>query len=50
MRKWLSVLRYPVAYPKCRPARARRNLLRLAARHPEVAGKLGISVVGIYAL
>jgi hypothetical protein len=49
MRSWLSILRYGLGGPRCKP-QARRNLLRLLARHPEIGEKLGITVVGIYSL
>jgi hypothetical protein len=50
MSKWLSILRCGLVDTRCKPQRARRNLLRLLARHPEIGEKLGITVVGIYSL
>ena len=50
MQRWLSVLRCPVFHPQCKPARARRNLLRLAVKYPELAAQLGLNVGAIYRL
>ena len=50
MRTWLSILRCPQIDARCKPARARRNLLRLLSRHPEIGRKIGVTVVGIYSL
>jgi hypothetical protein len=49
MRSWLSIVRYGLGDTRRKP-QARRNLLRLLARHPEIGEKLGITVVGIYSL
>jgi len=50
MKKWRSILRCPIIAPGCKPARARRNLLRLLARHEAIAKKLGLTIAGIYSL
>ncbi len=36
MKKWRSILRCPIIAPGCSPTRARRNLLRLLARHEAI--------------
>jgi hypothetical protein len=48
MKKWASIGRHPNAYPDCSPARARRNLARLLARHPETARRLGMTLLSGY--
>jgi hypothetical protein len=48
MKRWWSIARCPLIDLNCKPARARRNLLRLLARYPEVGQSLGFSVVGAY--
>jgi hypothetical protein len=50
MKKWRSILRCPIIAPECNPARARRNLLRLLARHETIGKKLGLTVAIIYSL
>jgi hypothetical protein len=50
MRKWALIGRHPSAYPNSSPARARRNLARLLARHPEEARRLGITMLSAYPL
>jgi hypothetical protein len=50
MKKWRSILRCPNIAPGCKPSRARRNLIRLVARHEAIAKKLGLTIAGIYAL
>jgi hypothetical protein len=48
MKRWYSVSRCPLIDPKCKPARARRNCLRLMAKYPEIAEALRIDVVSLY--
>jgi hypothetical protein len=50
MRRWLNILWGGSLDRRCKPATARRNLLRLVTRHEGIARKLGITVVGIYSL
>jgi hypothetical protein len=49
MRRWWLIARCPVVDPACSPARARRNYLRLISKYPEIAEKLGLNVVSVYA-
>jgi hypothetical protein len=48
MKKWHLIARHPLFDVKCKPARARRNCLRLMSKHPEIADRLGITVVSLY--
>jgi hypothetical protein len=48
MRRWYSIARCPLIDLKCKPARARRNCLRLMSKHPDIAKALKIDVVSLY--
>lgn len=48
MKRWYSIAHCPLLDIKCKPARARRNCLRLMAKHPLIAQALGITVVSLY--
>ena len=48
MKRWYSIARCPLLDLKCSTARARRNCLRLMAKHPLLAEELGITVVSLY--
>lgn len=48
LRYWSLRARYPSAYPNCSPSRARRNFLRLLARHPEIARRLNLHLRDAY--
>ena len=48
MKRWYSIARCPLLDLKCPPARARRNCLRLMAKHPQIAQELGITVASVY--
>ena len=48
MKRWHSIARYPLIDPKCKPARARRNAIRLMQKYPEIADTLKIDVVSLY--
>ena len=48
MKRWHSIARHPLFDVKCKPARARRNFLRLLARYPEIGQELGLTVVSAY--
>jgi hypothetical protein len=48
MRRWYSIARCPLLDLKCSPARARRNCLRLMAKHPLIAQELLITVASVY--
>jgi hypothetical protein len=43
-----QMLRVPLFDPKCPPSRARKNYWRLYARYPEIAAKLGLTVLSVY--
>jgi hypothetical protein len=45
MRQWLSIARYR---PDCNRAQARRNFLRLLAKHPEIGRELKLTIVSPY--
>jgi hypothetical protein len=45
MKRWLAIVR---CYPHCQKAQARRNFLRLIARHPEIAQELGYTIISAY--
>jgi hypothetical protein len=49
IKKWWLIARCPQVDPKCLPVRARRNYLRLVTKYPEVAERLGLTVVSVYA-
>jgi hypothetical protein len=48
MKRWYSIARCPLIDLKCKPARARRNCLRLMAKYPEIAEALKLTVVSLY--
>jgi hypothetical protein len=48
MKWWYSIVRCPLIDLKCKPARARRNCLRLMAKYPEIAEALKLTVVSLY--
>jgi hypothetical protein len=43
-----SIAHCPLLDLKCKPARARRNCLRLMAKYPEIADALKLTVVSLY--
>jgi hypothetical protein len=48
LRYWSLRAQYPTAFPNCSTSRARRNFLRLLARHPETARRLKLDVRSAY--
>ena len=48
MRYWSLRAQYPTAFPNCSGARARRNLLRLLAKYPQIGKRLGLTVLSAY--
>jgi hypothetical protein len=48
MKRWYSIARCPLIDLRCKPARARRNCLRLMAKYPEIAEALKLTVVSLY--
>jgi hypothetical protein len=48
MKRWHSIAHCPLIDLKCKPARARRNCLRLMAKYPEIAEALKLTVVSLY--
>jgi hypothetical protein len=48
LRYWSLRARYPTAFPNCSASRARRNFLRLLARHPEIARRLNLDLRDAY--
>ena len=48
MRKWAMIGRHPSAYSNCSPARARRNFSRLFCRYPQIAQRLGMTLLSAY--
>ena len=43
MRRWCLFAKYPQAYQRCPPARARKNFWRLLRAYPEIGARLFIS-------
>ncbi len=50
MRRWWNVLQHPLSEVKCHPTRARRNVLKLMARYPQIAERLNLTVVRVYTI
>lgn len=48
MRYWSLRAQYPSAFPNCSPLRARRNLLKLLAKYPQIGKRLSLSVLSAY--
>lgn len=48
MKRWHSIVRCPLIDLKVSTARARRNCLRLMAKHPLIAEALKLTVVSLY--
>jgi hypothetical protein len=48
LRYWSLRAQYPTAFPNCRVSRARRNFLKLLARHPEIARRLNLDLRSAY--
>ncbi len=46
LRYWSLRARY--SYPNCSQSRARRNFLRLLARHPEIARRMNLDLRDAY--
>ena len=48
LRYWSLRAQYPSAFPNCSASGARRNVLRLLARHPAVARRLKMDIRSAY--
>jgi hypothetical protein len=48
LRYWSLRAQYPTAFPNCSPSRARRNLLRLLARYPDLCRRMRITIASAY--
>jgi hypothetical protein len=48
MKFWALRAQYPTCFPNCRPSRARRNLLRLLAKYPQIGKRLSLNVLSAY--
>jgi hypothetical protein len=48
MQKWALIGRYPSGHPNASVARARRNFSRLLARYPEIAERLGLTMLSSF--
>jgi len=48
MRYWSLRARYPSSFPNCNASRARRNLIKLMARYPELARRMNITIASAY--
>jgi hypothetical protein len=48
MRHWSLRAQYPTAFPNCSATRARRNLLRLLAKYPQIGKRLSLNVLSAY--
>jgi hypothetical protein len=49
LRRWLLVAKFPEAYPRCSPARARKNYWRLLRAYPSIGARLKLSATSVYA-
>jgi hypothetical protein len=48
LRYWSLRAQYPTAFPNCSASRARRNVLRLLAKYPQIGKRLGLTVLSAY--
>lgn len=48
LRYWSLRAQYPTAFPNCSAFRARRNVLRLLAKYPQIGKRLGLTVLSAY--
>ncbi len=48
MRKWSLIAQFPQMYPHESASRARRNLLKLLARYPELARQMKLTIASAY--
>ena len=48
MNRWALIGRYPSGHPSTSVARARRNFSRLLARYPEIAERLGLTMLSSF--
>lgn len=48
LRRWSMIAQHPFVDPTCPPSRARRNFLRLLARHPDTARRLNLGISSAY--
>ena len=48
MRKWSLIAQYPQMYPTQSASRARRNLLKLLTRYPDLARRMNLTLVSAY--
>jgi hypothetical protein len=48
MQRWALIGRHSSAYPHISPARARKNFSRLLAKYPQIAERLGLTLLSAY--
>jgi hypothetical protein len=48
MRRWSLIAQFPQMYPNQSASRARRNLLKLLARYPDLARNMNLSIASAY--
>jgi hypothetical protein len=48
MKFWSLRAQHPTCFPNCSASRARRNLLRLLAKYPQIADRLGFTMLSAY--
>ena len=48
MQRWALIGRNPSVFPNCPASRARRNFYRLLAKYPELAERLGLTLLSAY--
>jgi hypothetical protein len=48
MRRWAAIARCPLLDVKCSSTKARKNYWRLYAKYPDIARKLGLTVLSVY--
>jgi len=48
LRYWSLRAQYPSSFPNCKASRARRNLIKLMARYPELARRMKMTIASAY--
>jgi hypothetical protein len=48
MQRWWEIIQRPLTDVKCPTARARRNVLKLMQRYPQIAERLNLTVLKVY--
>jgi hypothetical protein len=48
LRRWCGIAQCPLLDLRCPPWRARKNFWRLCRKYPEVAARLGLTVLSVF--